>query len=162
MNAKIGKISVLIGVGLMLWLIEAMIALPLPIRIGFANIATVVAIYRIGRVEAIWVSLGRIVIGSLILGRLLSMTMVLSLSGAVLALLAMLVLVYYFSPVGVSIAGGWFNIVGQFMAAWFLIYRGTELFFFFPLFGITGIVCGAVIGILSMRIVKPLSEMGQG
>ncbi len=153
MKRRIAIVSVLTGIGLLLWIVEEMISLPLPIKLGISNISTLVALYIFGSREALYVTLGRIFIGALILGRLFSLTMLLSLSGGVLALIAMLALKDVLSIVGTSVAGGWFNIVGQFTAAYFLIYSKTSLFNFFPLFGIAGIIAGAIVGFLSSRII---------
>ena len=153
MKKKIASISALIALALLLWIIETAISLPLPIKLGMGNIATVVALYVFGLREAIWVSLGRVVIGSLIIGKLFSITMLLGLSGAFASLLVMGLLYKNISPVGLSIAGAWFHIVGQFLLAYFLLYQQANLFFFFPLFAIIGLSGGLITGFISRRII---------
>jgi heptaprenyl diphosphate synthase len=63
--------------------VEAAIPSPLPgVKPGLANIVTLVVLQRLGMRAAVWVSLLRVVAGSLILGTFLSPSFVLSLCGA--------------------------------------------------------------------------------
>jgi len=62
---------------------EAAIPLPLPgVKPGLANIVTLVVLARWGWREAVWVSLLRVLAGSLLLGQFLAPGFFLSLSGA--------------------------------------------------------------------------------
>ena len=69
---------------------EAAIPLPLPgIKPGLANIVTLVVLARWGWREAVWVSLLRVLAGSLLLGQFLAPGFFLSLSGALASLLVL-------------------------------------------------------------------------
>jgi len=85
-------IAKLAAVALGLTILEAAIPSPLPgVKPGIANIITLIVLARFGWRTAAWVSLLRVVAGSLLFGNLLTPGFFLSLSGALcsLALLAL-------------------------------------------------------------------------
>ena len=101
-----------------LHIIEAVIPSPLPgVKPGIANIVTLFVLYQYGFATAAWVSLLRVFASSLLLGQFLSPTFVLSLSGALLSLLALYFTQHlpkkYFSAISLSILAAFAHIVGQ-------------------------------------------------
>lgn len=71
-------------------LAESVLPAPLPgIKPGLANVVTIAVLLRYGWRMAAWVTLLRVLVGSLLLGTFLSPTFILSLSGAVCSLLAL-------------------------------------------------------------------------
>ena len=73
-------------------IIESALPSPLPgVKPGLANVVTVAALILYGWRVAVWVSVLRVIAGSMLIGTFLSPTFVLSLSGALAALLAFLV-----------------------------------------------------------------------
>ena len=76
------------------------------------------------------------------------------------ALLSMLVMVLVkkcglFSVTGVSMAGGVAHNLGQLLVAAFLV-SNLKIFVYFPVLVISGVVSGAVIGILAYLVLKKL------
>ena len=70
--------------------VEAAIPMPLPgVKPGLANIITLIVLARYGWRDAVWVSLLRVVAGSLLLGQFLAPGFFLSLAGALASLLAL-------------------------------------------------------------------------
>jgi heptaprenyl diphosphate synthase len=70
--------------------VEAAIPMPLPgVKPGLANIITLVVLARYGWRDAVWVSLLRVVAGSLLLGQFLAPGFFLSLAGALASLVAL-------------------------------------------------------------------------
>lgn len=71
-------------------LVESALPAPLPgIKPGLANVVTIAVLLRYGWRMAAWVTLLRVLVGSLLLGTFLSPTFILSLSGSVCGLLAL-------------------------------------------------------------------------
>ena len=86
-------------------------------------------------------------------------TLTFSIAGAVLSLLGMILLkkTNLFSCITVSIVGGILHNVGQIIAA--CLWTGTaEIAYYLPVLLISGILAGAVIGIIAGLLVKRLEK----
>lgn len=126
-------------------------------RIGLANVATVFALYIFGWPCAILVSILRVILTFFMFAR--ADTYIISLCGAVFALVAMILLKQLgkFSPVIVSVAGGLAHNVGQIIAAIFILRTpqiGYTLIFTLVVGTVTGILIGIISGILIKRLKK--------
>jgi heptaprenyl diphosphate synthase len=97
---------------------EAALPSPLPgIKPGLANIIVLVVLVRYGWRDAAWVSLLRVVVGSLVIGQFLAPGFFLALAGA-LCSLGVLALAQHlpsrlFGPVSVSVLAAFAHIGGQ-------------------------------------------------
>src|SRR5512135_607643 len=117
-TAEDHRIARLAALAIGLSVAEAVIPSPLPgVKPGLANIVTLLVLQRFGLRAAAWVSLLRVVAGSLLLGTFLSPSFVLSLSGA-LASLAVLALARplpasLFGPVSLSVLAAFAHVAGQ-------------------------------------------------
>ena len=123
------------------------------------NIATVFALYALGWPYAIIVSVIRVLLSSLLFGNAVSL--IYSLSGAFLALVAMILLkkFNFFSTIGVSVAGGVCHNAGQIIAACIVMENAAISLYIVPLIvsgTIAGIVIGTVAGIIVERVKKYL------
>lgn len=125
------------------------------IKLGIANIVTVIALYKFGTKEAVAVSIIRIVIAGLLFNGLFGMLY--SLAGAAISLIGMVLLkkTDLFSVVGVSMAAGVLHNLGQLLMASALI-SDLRIFFYFPVLLFSGIAAGIVVGIISASILKSL------
>lgn len=125
------------------------------IKLGIANIVTVIALYRFGWRDALAVSIIRIVIAGLLFNGLFGMLY--SLAGAILSLLGMIWLkkTDLFSVVGVSMAAGVLHNFGQLLVASALI-EDLRIFFYFPVLLFSGIAAGILVGIVSAYILRVL------
>jgi len=138
---------------------EAVIPAPLPgVKPGLANIVTLVVLQQLGLRAAIWVSLLRVVAGSLILGTFLSPSFVLSLSGA-LASLAVLAAVRFlpaawFGPVTFSITAAYAHIAGQLAVVYVWLMPHLGLLYFVPLFAAAALLFGTVNGLAAARLLE--------
>ena len=84
------RVAKLAALAIGLHLIEAVVPSPLPgVKPGIANIVTLYVLYRFDFATAAWVSLLRVFASSLLFGNFLSPTFVLSLSGALMSLVAL-------------------------------------------------------------------------
>lgn len=149
-------LSVLIAVAMILSYIEAQIPAftTIPgVKMGLSNIATVFALYVLGWPYAIIVSVIRVVLSSLLFGKITSL--IYGLSGAALALTSMILLKKFnrFSTVGVSVVGGVTHNIGQIIAV--CIVMGTSAIALnLVILLITGTIAGVVIGVASGTLIE--------
>lgn len=132
--------------------IPALIAIP-GMKVGLPNLAIVFLLYRIGWKESVIVSIIRVLLVSMLFGNVQSMLF--SIAGAVLSLTGMILLkkTNWFSCITVSIVGGILHNVGQIIAA-VLWTQTAQIVFYLPFLLISGIVAGAIIGLVSGMLVK--------
>jgi len=150
-------LSLFIRLAVALNTLEFMLPSPAPwFRLGFANILTLVALYLFG-VRAAWtVALSRILVASLLLGRLFSPGFFLSLGGGVLATALMTggrtLAGERLGPIGASLLGAAGHATGQLLVAWLLLVRHPGLWTIYPpllLFALgTGLVNGVAADVL--------------
>ena len=125
------------------------------IKLGIANVVTVIALYKFGPKDAVAVSVIRIVIAGLLFNGLFGMLY--SLAGASLSLIGMITLkkTGLFSVTGVSMAAGVLHNLGQLLMAAALI-EDLRIFFYFPVLMFSGIAAGILVGIISVLVLKAL------
>ena len=125
------------------------------IKLGIANVVTVIALYKFGPKDAVAVSVIRIVIAGLLFHGLFGMLY--SLAGASLSLIGMIILkkTGLFSVTGVSMAAGVLHNLGQLLMAAALI-EDLRIFFYFPVLMFSGIAAGILVGIISALVLKAL------
>lgn len=125
------------------------------IKLGIANVVTVIALYKFGPKDAAAVSVIRIVLAGLLFNGLFGMLY--SLAGAVLSLAGMIALkkTDLFSVIGVSMAAGVLHNLGQLLVAAALI-EDLRIFFYFPVLLFSGIAAGILVGIISTLVLRTL------
>lgn len=152
--------AVLIALAMVLSFLEsripAFVAVP-GVKIGFANIAVVVALYRFGAPFAGAVSLLRVVLVSLLFGN--AAGWIYSTAGALFAWIAMwgTRAMHRFSPVGVSVAGGVAHNIGQILAAC-VVLRSGAVWVYLPVLVISGTLCAAGIGLVGGILICRLPQ----
>ncbi len=161
--SKKTKIVALCGVFTALAFIFSYVEMLLPIslgipgiKLGLANCCAIVLIYLVGGLEAAVVNGIRVILANVLFGNFSSFLF--SLAGAVLSMVAMLLLkkTKIFSPVAVSVTGGVMHNIGQIIAAVFIM-ENAAIAYYLPVLLITGIITGAVIGILATVVINRLS-----
>jgi len=150
--------SLLISLALVLSFIERFIPLnllvPVPgLKLGFANIVTMFALFYLDIPSAITITALRCVLASIIFGGMSSL--IYSLSGAFFALIIMILLKTgykkTFSLVGISMGGAAAHNSGQIIAA-SLMMKNTAVFAYLPVLLFTGIATGLITAIISMNL----------
>jgi heptaprenyl diphosphate synthase len=128
-------------------------------------VVTLVALLSWGWQVAVWISMLRVLVGSLLIGTFLTPTFVLSFSGACCSLLG-LALVYAFSrrfpglaagPVGFGVVSALLHMLGQFWAAYWLFIPHKALFHLLPVLMTMALIFGMVSGIIASRVVTSLN-----
>ena len=132
--------------------IPAFVAIP-GIKVGLANIAVIFSLYKFGIKEAITVSILRVFLVSMLFGSPVSL--IYSISGALLSLLTMIILkkLTPLSEVTISVTGGVMHNVGQIAAASFMLSTNVVVYYL-PFLLVSGTVAGIVVGIVSAILVK--------
>jgi len=155
---KIALNGILISLALVLSYLESLfptsLIIPIPgIKLGLANIATMFALFYLGFVSALTVSVLRCVLGALLFGGFSSMLF--SLAGAFLALVVMQALKYgydrQFSILGISIGGAAAHNIGQILMA-SLMMRNTAIFAYLPVLLLAGIVMGFITAVVAQNV----------
>lgn len=158
-NSRLVRLSLLTGVGLILFLFESFIPRPLPwLKPGLAHIATLIAIYMMGVNEALLVVIMRVLVGSLLLGSLFNPSFLLSLGGGIAATLIMGVTHRYFSRVfsifGISILGAVVHNLTQLCLVQILIVRRFEIFYLAPFMILSSIFTGFIVALVSYLLMQ--------
>lgn len=160
---KLVFFSLLIAMGLSLHVVEGMIPLPFPfpgVKLGLANVVTLVALYFYGLREGLAVALLRVVVGSLVSGMFLSPGFFLSLSGALCSTLVMYFVLHSvmkFSIKGTSVAGAISHNMAQLLTAVFII-QSKSIFYYLPVLLVAGTVTGLVTGHLMQTLIERLEK----
>lgn len=138
---------------------EAAIPTPLPgVKPGLANIVVLVVLARHGWREAAWVSVLRVLAGSLLIGQFLAPGFFLALTGAVLSLAALAFAVRlparWFGPVSQSILAAFAHIGGQVLLARLWLVPHNGVFYLVPVFALFALIFGVVNGLIAARLLE--------
>ena len=155
---KIALNGLLISLALVLSYVESLfptsLIIPIPgIKLGLANIVTMFALFYLGFVSALTVSVLRCVLAALLFGGFSSLMF--SLSGPLLALIVMQVLKHghnkLFSLLGISMGGAAAHNTGQIIMA-SLMMRNTAIYAYLPVLLIAGIVMGFLTAVVAQNL----------
>lgn len=155
-TAEDHHIARMAAIALGLTVLENAIPTPLPgVKPGLANIVTLIVLSRYGWRVAAWVSLLRVVAGSLLFGNFLTPGFFLSLSGALLSLLALALSQHlpprWFGPVTHSILAAFAHITGQMAVVYLWLIPHSGIAYLIPIFATAALVFGTVNGLFAAR-----------
>jgi len=133
---------------------------PLPgIKLGFANIVTMFALFFLGIPSAITVTVLRCLLASLLFGGMSSLLY--SLSGAFFALNVMILLKLgynkFFSLLGISMGGAAAHNTGQIIMA-SLMMRNTAIFSYLPFLLLTGLGTGLITAVITVNLFRIIEK----
>jgi heptaprenyl diphosphate synthase len=153
------RVAKLAALAIGLHLIEAVVPSPLPgVKPGIANIVTLYVLYRFDFVTAAWVSLLRVFASSLLFGNFLSPTFVLSLSGAMMSLVALYFAQYlprrYFGPVSLSILAAFAHMLAQLLLVRFWLIPHAGVAYLVPIFMLAALFFGLINGVATNILLK--------
>lgn len=147
-------LGMLVALAVAVNLLEAQVPAPLPwVRLGFANLMTLIAILTLGWKEGFLVTILRVIIGGLVLGGFLGPAFLLSLSGgvagtAVMALMAPGVWRIW-SPLAASTAGAFAHGGAQVLVLFALLVRTPEILLLLPWVLLSSLASGVATGLLA-------------
>ncbi|MDR0357370.1 MAG: Gx transporter family protein [Clostridiales Family XIII bacterium] len=148
--------AVLAAVALALSFIESFIPLSIPgVKLGFANIVAVIALYLLGGRAAFSVNVLRILLAGLLFSG--AFAMIYALAGGVLGVFAMILLkrAGAFGVIGVSVGGAAAHIAGQVGVA-ALIVQNAAIFSSLPFLMISAVVSGVIVGFIAYLVLNAL------
>ena len=158
-TARDRRIACLAALAICIHIFEAAIPSPFPgMKPGLANVIVVVTMLLYGWRDAAWVSLLRVLVGSLLIGTFLSPTFLMSLSGAVSSLI-MLTISYrlfsdHLSAVGYSVLAALAHMTAQFCTAWLVFIPHPGLVHLLPIFMTMALLFGTLSGIIAGAMIN--------
>ena len=155
---KLTALAITISFAMILSYLESrippLVAIP-GIKVGFANIAVIFALYKFGIKEAVTVSLIRIFLVAMLFASPISM--IYSLAGGILSLIGMSLLERFtpLNEITVSVCGGVLHNVGQITMASIMLSTNVVTYYL-PFLMISGIIAGIAVGVISALLVKKI------
>ena len=159
--ARLTMLALLTAVALMIYALEALLPAPVPIpgiKLGLANVVTLVTLRRFGPKDAFWVLLSRILLSCFFFGNLLSLLY--SFCGGLLCMLVIWL-------VNALLEGNWLYLTGiigaishnlaQLCVA-YLVTKVPGVFGYLPFLMISAILTGLFTGLCAHFTLKLLPE----
>ncbi len=151
---KMTLLANFLAIAIVLNIIESAIPIiPVPgAKLGFANVVTLIIIYVYSFKDGFALTILRVLLVALLSGKLLGPIFYMSLSGAVVATLAMGIFkkMNYFGIIGVSVIGSIFHCIGQIAAGIFVI-GSIAVIAYLPVMLFLSIPAGVLTGIIAKR-----------
>lgn len=159
-SKKIAYYGLCIALAFVLSYVESLfptfIAVP-GVKLGLTNLVVLIALVRIGKKDAFFINMIRILLVGFTFGTAFSLLY--SFAGGILSFLVMML--FYgknrFSVIGVSVAGGVAHNVGQILVA-MVVLESNALLYYLPVLILSGTLAGVVVGILCGEVVKRLPK----
>jgi heptaprenyl diphosphate synthase len=167
---KVVRLSILVACAAVLQVAESLLPHPVPgVRLGLANIITVVAMVYIGPGSAVELAVLRTLVSSMVLGTFLTPTFILSFSGGVVSALVMVLLYrlsgrgpFSFGLIGISVGGSVSHIATQVALVYFLFIRNSGVLWLWPWLGLSAVVTGVLTGMIAVQAVRRLEDRVPG
>jgi heptaprenyl diphosphate synthase len=149
---------------------ESLFPHPLPgVRLGLANIITVIAMVYIGPGSAIQLAVLRTLVSSMVLGTFLTPTFVLSFSGGVVSAVIMVLLYrlsgrgqFSFGLVGICVGGAASHIMTQVALVYLLFIRSSGVLWIWPWLCLAAVATGLLTGLIAVQAVRRLENKDAG
>lgn len=163
---RLARLGLLIALAGAVQAAESLVSSPAPwFRLGLGNAVVLIVLHCWGPREGVWVAAGKVLVGSLLAGRLFSPAFLLSLVGTAAAVAAMGAALRASPPlgfVGVSVLGAQAHVLAQLFLATLLL-RTPALWSLLPLLGTLALGAGCLTGVVAHRVVRALErEKGRG
>ena len=148
-------IAVMIALAAVIGYLEQLIPVNLfgipGIKLGLANIVSLVALYMFGEVHAFLIMAVRVTLVGLMFGNMYAIAF--SFTGGVMSLAVMILLkrTGLFGIGGISAAGGVSHNMGQMIIA-MLTLDSINLVYYIPILSVAGTVCGMAVGVTAGMI----------
>lgn len=161
MARKTARLGVFAALAIIFGYLECLIPFSIGIpgvKLGIANIVTVVILYKAGIKEAGIITVVRVVVVGFLFANAFSI--IYSLAGCFMSLITMYFLKKKecFSIYGISMAGGVAHNIGQIAMAALLLETGS-IWYYLPVLLVSGVLTGLVIGIVSGEMLKRMRDL---
>ncbi len=158
------RIAGLAALAVAIHVFESALPSPIPgLKPGLANVITLIVLFRYGWAAAGWVTLLRVVGGSLLLGTFLTPTFLLSAGGAILSLAALglagMLIRVGLGPVGAGAAAALGHLLGQLVVAWLLFIPHPGLWQLAPFLLAAALPLGIITGLVAAASLNHLRRL---
>lgn len=160
---KVVRLSMFLALAIVLNILESFIPLfngTVPgLKLGLANIVTLVILYVYTIKDVITISYLRVILVGILRTGLFSVTFFFSLGGVTLSIIMMILSkkITKLSIVGVSIIGSLFHSLGQVLMV-IIILKNVNMFYYLPYLLVFSIPTGILTGVISKELVKYLNK----
>ena len=156
------ELTLLVVAASVLGVVDSMVPKPLPfLRIGLANIPSVISILRFGWLRTLELNVTRALAVAMVTGTVGTPTFILSLAGASVSATVMGIVYGLFrgriSPIGVSVSGAVTSLWTQLIAA-SIILHDIPLQNLIPPLTIWGVLSGLLVGVLARNAMVKLLD----
>ena len=148
--------GVLIALAMVLSYLESLVPISFAIpgiKLGLANIVTIIALVKLGLKPALIISIGRVLLSGLLFGN--PATIMYSMAGALLSITVMFIVrkLKLLAITGTSVCGAVVHNLGQLIVA-AIVIENTKIFYYMAVLSVSGIIAGILIGLLAGNIIK--------
>ena len=148
---RIAGLAVFVALAVALSALESLVPSPLPwVRLGLANMLTLLAILSWGWREGYTVTLFRILVSALLFGSFMGPSFLLSIGGGLAATTVMALMApgtwRIFSPIAVSVAGAFVHGLTQVLILRTVLVRTDEVFYLLPWVLLPAVLSGVLTG----------------
>lgn len=155
-NHKLALCGVLIALAMVFSYLESLVPLNFAvpgIKLGLANLVTIIALVRLGIGQAVIISVGRVLLSGILFGN--PLVILYSLAGAFLSIGVMWIIrkLPFFTITGVSICGAIAHNAGQLVVA-AVVMENAKIMYYMAILSITGVAAGCAIGLLASYLLK--------
>lgn len=165
-NREMVYLSMLSAFAVVIHSAEASLPTPPWIKPGLANIITLTTLACFGLRCAIYVTLLRVLVGSLVIGTFLNPAFFLSFAGGAASVLGMGLVHRWFSRtfslIGISLIGAYLHSLAQISVVSLVFIRHTDIFFLFPLVLASALPTGILTGVVAVYTTEKLDAFLRG
>jgi len=159
---EVAIIAIFTALALVLHLVENLLPAwgPPGAKLGLANIAAMLLLTTLGLRAAVWVTILRVILGTIFAGTFISLGFWLGMSGGLASILVMGLLFYLVPGLDfklLGVAGAVTHNSAQIAVAYFFIGYGA--FYYLPLLLLLAIPAGLLTGTIAGRTYKPLHDV---
>jgi heptaprenyl diphosphate synthase len=164
-TARIARLGLLLAAGLALHAVESLVPSPFPfVRVGLANIATLIALFYLGFGDALLITVLRVILASLIVGTFAGPAFALSMAGGLAAVLGMGLAARLAAPplsvVGVSVVGAACHNIAQISVLGALYTGAGAAFRLLPAALLLAAAAGVITGLVALFVLEKLDLLG--
>ena len=161
-SGKIAYGAMLVALAMIFSYVESLIPISIGIpgiKLGVANLVTVLGVFFLGPCEVLTVVIMRICLVGFMFGN--GVSIIYSLAGGLISLAVMLIKkTDKFSMVSVSVAGGISHNIGQLLAA-AMVLKSTAVVYYLPPLLVAGTLTGLLIGIVAQKVFPAVGLSGK-
>lgn len=156
LHTKISYLSIFSAAAISIFVVESLFPISIPgVRLGLSNIFILLALIHFGLSGGLIIGIFKVIIGSLIVGKLLTPSFIFSLSGTMVSIAIMYPAIKYIkqlSILGISVLGAEFHVITQLVIATYLFFPESSFIYLSPIYIISALVTGSIIGIITYLI----------